>query len=87
MHEVAQKRPNGFGLFDVLGNVWEWVNDWYDEKYYQNSPSQDPPGPTSGQERVLRGGTWNYFPRDVRVSGRNSTSFVRSVYIGLRCGL
>ena len=47
-HEVGQKRANSFGLFDMLGNVSEWVNDWYDENYYQNSPSQDPKGPASG---------------------------------------
>ena len=70
MHEVGQKRSNGFWLFDMLGNVWEWVNDWYDQIYYQNGPSQDPPGPTSGKKRVLRGGSWNYYSRNVRVSVR-----------------
>jgi formylglycine-generating enzyme required for sulfatase activity len=70
-HEVAEKRANGFGIFDVLGNIWEWVNDWYDDEYYQSSPSQDPHGPTRGQARVLRGGCWIGDPRDVRVSVRN----------------
>jgi formylglycine-generating enzyme required for sulfatase activity len=69
-HEVGQKRANGFRLYDVLGNVWEWVNDWYDEDYYQRSPSQDPAGPTSGQYRVLRGGSWRSVPMSVRVSSR-----------------
>jgi formylglycine-generating enzyme required for sulfatase activity len=73
-HEVGQKPANGFGLFDVLGNVWEWVNDWYDEKYYQSSPSQDPPGPASGSLRVLRGGSWSDDPGYVRVSNRNRYS-------------
>jgi formylglycine-generating enzyme required for sulfatase activity len=74
-HVVAQKRPNGFGLHDVLGNVWEWVNDWYDEKYYQHSPLQDPPGPASGRYRVLRGGSWDDIPmffRFLPVSYRDS---------------
>jgi len=69
-HDVGQKQPNGFGLYDTLGNVWEWVNDWFDEDYYQNSPAQDPKGPLSGQYKVLRGGSWFYFPRFVRVSIR-----------------
>ena len=69
-HEVGQKQANGYGLYDTLGNVWEWVNDWYDENYYQYSPAQDPMGPESGEYRVLRGGSWFYFPRLVRVSVR-----------------
>src|ERR1019366_6872059 len=71
MHEVGQKRANGFGLYDVLGNVTEWVNDWYDEKYYQISPSQDPTGPTSGTLHVLRGGSWYNAPGVIRASRRN----------------
>jgi formylglycine-generating enzyme required for sulfatase activity len=67
---VAQKRPNAYGLFDILGNASEWVSDWYDAKYYQHSPAQDPPGPASGTQRVLR--SWNWFssPFSVRVSHR-----------------
>jgi formylglycine-generating enzyme required for sulfatase activity len=86
-HEVAQKRANGFGLFDMLGNVLQWVNDWYDEKYYQSSPSQDPAGPASGQFRVLRGGFWLYSPRNVRVSFRSRYNpALRYDGIGFRCG-
>ena len=47
-----------YGVLDMSGNVWEWVNDWYDADYYSVSPASNPPGPTSGQYRVLRGGAW-----------------------------
>jgi formylglycine-generating enzyme required for sulfatase activity len=84
--EVAQKHPNGFGLYDMLGNVWEWVNDWYEADYYQNSPPQDPPGPASGSARILRSGSWNYPPRYVRVSFRAPQDQAsRSPVIGFRC--
>ncbi len=85
-HDVAQKRANAYGLYDVLGNVWQWVNDWYDQNYYQSSPSQDPQGPSSGQLRVLRGGSWNYDTRYVRVSNRNwHYHGFRINYFGFRC--
>jgi sulfatase modifying factor 1 len=50
--------PNGYGLFDVTGNVWEWVHDWYDPLYYASAPGRSPQGPDQGHLRVLRGGGW-----------------------------
>jgi formylglycine-generating enzyme required for sulfatase activity len=86
-HAVGQKGANGFGLFDTLGNVWEWVNDWYDQKYYKNSPAQDPPGPASGQYRVLRGGCWFFDAGFARVSARSRISpGGRWAFNGVRCG-
>ena len=86
MHTVGLKRANDWLLYDTLGNVWEWVNEWYDEKYYQNSPAVDPAGPTSGQFRVLRGGSWLGDPRYVRVSDRGrGDPGDRFIVYGCRC--
>ena len=85
-HAVAGKQANGYGLFDTLGNVWEWVNDWYDPNYYQTNPVQDPTGPATGQQRVLRGGSWIVDPKLLRASDRYSIQpTVRSEYFSFRC--
>jgi formylglycine-generating enzyme required for sulfatase activity len=57
-HPVGQKMPNAWGMYDMLGNVAEWVNDWFDREYYQESPAENPQGPETGSYRVYRGGCW-----------------------------
>ena len=67
---VASKQPNGFGLFDMSGNVWEFMWDWWDESYYTTCSQTDPSGPAFGIRRAARGGSWSDGGTEARVAGR-----------------
>ncbi len=69
-HPVGQKKPNGLGIYDMSGNVFEWCSDWDDENYYSESPHNNPKGSKSGYFRVVRGGSWFYGARHCRSSNR-----------------
>jgi len=68
---VGTKAPSELGLHDMSGNVWEWTNDWWDATYYSKSPRNNPPGPSSGDRRVLRGGGFENEAFELRASYRN----------------
>jgi formylglycine-generating enzyme required for sulfatase activity len=75
-----------YGAMDMAGNVYEWVNDWYDGDYYSNSPYSNPPGPDTGTYKVLRGGSWLSLDYSVRAADRNFNDPTdRDNLVGFRC--
>jgi formylglycine-generating enzyme required for sulfatase activity len=77
-----------FGVYDMAGNVWEWVNDWYDAKYYEKSPAKNPTGPETGTKRVLRGSGWQNETPTVRIFTRvDSDPTIRNESTGFRCAM
>ncbi|MBF0428534.1 MAG: formylglycine-generating enzyme family protein [Magnetococcales bacterium] len=84
-HPVAQKLPNPWGLFDMHGNVWEWVEDGYDPNFYANSPQTDPTGSSSSTNRVARGGSWGSLSARLRSAYRyNFVPEYYNSYLGFR---
>lgn len=85
-HKVGQKIKNELGIYDMTGNVAEWCHDWYDAKYYVNSPGKNPEGPGEGENKVIRGGSWKDTDKDCTNYNRQSAkNGYRSANIGFRC--
>ena len=77
-----------YGVHDMVGNVWEWMSDWYGEHYYKKAPRRNPKGPAEGEFKVVRGGSWFNFPYLNRIGYRGwYEPDMRLVYVGIRCAV
>jgi formylglycine-generating enzyme required for sulfatase activity len=84
-HPVMQKKPNSFGLYDMHGNVSEWVSDWFSANYYSQKVRQNPKGPAQGQEKVHRGGAYGSDPKSCQSAWRETDiPTLKSINIGFR---
>ena len=84
---VGKKTPNAWGLHDMMGNVWEWVEDWFSLNYYRKSPEKNPKGPTRQSFHVIRGGSWMIDDEYLRVTARHRgmSDPTESYWVGVRC--
>ena len=84
---VGKKLPNAWGLHDMIGNVWEWVEDWFSLGYYKISPKNNPKGPARQSFRVIRGGSWMIDEKYLRVTARHRgmSDPTESYWVGVRC--
>lgn len=85
-HPVGTKNPNGYGIYDMSGNLLEWVSDWYNHTYYKTGPKSNPAGPEKGLVRVLRGGSWDSHVMEVKTTSRRAMQpEYKDWMIGFRC--
>lgn len=86
-HNVGTKKPNPWGLHDMIGSVWEWVSDWSSETFYKNSPNKNPKGPKDGSHHVIRGGSWVDSEKEIRAAVRypGEADLTQDFLVGVRC--
>ncbi len=85
-HGLKEGGKSFYGLYHMAGNATEWVNDWYDRYYYEDSPEKNPPGPEEGEYKVLRGGSWEDQPVNLRVTARSKAEVeYQDLTTGFRC--